>query len=73
MSCLGSKTISQWNNVTLLSLKHSWSLQAEDSWVKIASYIFFKMSTNERETLKILKPLSKAIITGITVAENITE
>ena len=31
------------------------------------------MSTNERETLKILKPLSKAIITRITVAENITE
>ena len=31
------------------------------------------MSTNERETLKILKPLSKAIITGIAVAENITE
>ena len=29
--------------------------------------------TNETETLKILKWLSEAIITGITVAENINE
>ena len=57
----GGKTIFRWNNFTLQSLKHSYPLRVGDWRVRIFSYLFY-MWADERETLELLKWLSKVII-----------